>query len=68
MHKGVIKKMVADKGFGFIKAEGREKDLFFHATAVVDGLDFKSLREGEEVVFTIANTDKGDAAVEVDLA
>ena len=48
MTKGTIKKLM-DKGFGFIKGEG-EEDLFFHSTSL-EGVEFTSLREGQEVEF-----------------
>ncbi len=48
MPKGTIKKLM-DKGFGFIKGE-EEGDLFFHSNDL-DGVEFNSLREGQEVEF-----------------
>ena len=32
--EGTIKNLVGDKFFGFIKVEGREKDLFFHKNSM----------------------------------
>jgi len=55
------------KGFGFIKIEGRPKDLFFHAKALID-VSFDSLNVGDSVTFEdVAGTSKGDAAVGVRL-
>ena len=51
MPKGTIKRLM-DRGFGFIKAEGQEEDLFFHRNDI-EGVDFASLREGQEVEFEI---------------
>ncbi len=48
MSKGTIKKLM-DRGFGFIKTEG-ETDLFFHRNAL-EGVEFNSLSEGQEVEF-----------------
>ncbi len=48
MPKGTIKKIM-DRGYGFIKA-GEEEDLFFHRNDV-EGVEFNSLREGQEVEF-----------------
>ena len=48
MTKGTIKKLM-DRGFGFINTEGRE-DLFFHSYSL-EGVEFNSLREGQEVEF-----------------
>lgn len=49
MAKGTIKKLISDKGFGFVKTE-EGKELFFHRNDL-QGLDFNSLREGQEVEF-----------------
>ena len=46
---GTIKKLMTDKGFGFVRGEdGVER--FFHYTSV-QGADFNDLREGETVSF-----------------
>ncbi len=48
MAKGTIRRLM-DRGFGFIKGEG-EEDLFFHRNDL-EGVEFNSLREGQEVEF-----------------
>jgi CspA family cold shock protein len=51
--QGRITSMRLDKGFGFIADGGsgsKNSDIFFHRSAVV-GVDFDSLREGQEVSF-----------------
>lgn len=63
---GVIKKKT-DKGFGFIKSEGQEKDLFFHSNSVV-GTTFDQLNEGDNVTFEMENSPKGKNAINVQLA
>ncbi len=63
---GVIKKKT-DKGFGFIGAEGMEKDVFFHANSLV-GATFDEIREGEAVSFEIEQSPKGPNAVNVQRA
>ena len=51
MPKGTIRRLVSDRGFGFIRtAEG--KDLFFHRNEL-QGVDYSSLREGQEVEFEV---------------
>ncbi len=64
MAQGTIKKLVADKGFGFITTESG--DLFFHHTAV-QGTQFESLREGQEVEFSEGQGPKGPRAESVSL-
>ncbi len=48
MPKGTIKKIM-DRGYGFIKTE-EETDLFFHRNDL-EGVEFSSLSEGQEVEF-----------------
>jgi CspA family cold shock protein len=57
-------KTLTDKGFGFITAEGQEKDLFFHSNALV-GVQFSELREGDTVSFETEMSPKGMNAVNV---
>ena len=61
MQRGTIKKIVADKGFGFIAAEQRGKELFFHISSVRD-VTFESLQEGQPVEFESEVGDKGPRA------
>jgi len=56
MAKGTIKKLIGDKGFGFILT-GEGKDLFFHRNEL-QGVDFSSLKEGQEVEYE-ASTGRG---------
>ena len=63
MAQGVIKKLVYDKGFGFIARDGG-KDLFFHHS-VVEEVQFDDLREGQEVEFSEGQGPKGPAAESV---
>ena len=57
-------KTLTDKGFGFIIAEGQEKDLFFHSNSLV-GVQFNELREGDTVSFETEMSPKGMNAVNV---
>jgi len=65
MQQGVIARLT-DKGFGFIKIEGQEKDLFFHSNEVV-GTTFNELREGDKVSFEVGEGPKGPNATKVEL-
>ena len=66
MQTGVIARLT-DKGFGFIKVEGMEKDVFFHANSLV-GVEYNELREGDTVQFEIEQGPKGPSAVNVSKA
>ncbi|OGO57640.1 MAG: hypothetical protein A2Z32_03565, partial [Chloroflexi bacterium RBG_16_69_14] len=61
MATGTIKKVVADRGFGFITAED-EKDYFFHRDGLDASLDFDRLIGGERVEFDIEQSPKGPRA------
>jgi CspA family cold shock protein len=63
---GIIKKKT-DKGFGFISADGLEKDLFFHSKNLV-GVSFDELREGDAVSFETEDSPKGMNAINVQKA
>ena len=67
MQEGTIARLVAGKGFGFIKIAGQEKDLFFHANSLV-GVSFEELREGDSVSFETEQSEKGPNAVNVQRA
>ncbi len=61
MPKGTIKKVVSDRGFGFIAAEDG-KEYFFHRSGVDDALNFDNLRGGEAVTFEVEQSQKGPRA------
>jgi CspA family cold shock protein len=67
MSTGSIKKVIADRGFGFIVADD-EKEYFFHRSGVEGSLDFDRLVGGERVEFTIEQSPKGPRAVRVHAA
>jgi cold shock protein len=57
MATGKVKWFNPDKGYGFIEQEGGE-DLFVHFSEIqMEG--FKSLAEGEEVVFDVGEGKNG---------
>jgi cold shock protein len=67
MPAGTIKKIVQDKGFGFISTSDGT-DVFFHHSTVADQ-QFDSLEVGQSVEFTIDNANnkggKGPRAASV---
>lgn len=67
MPQGTIKKLVTDRGFGFISAE--RGDIFFHFS-VVNDTQFEELREGQPVEYELedggsSGRDKGPRAASV---
>jgi CspA family cold shock protein len=61
---GTIKKLVSDRGFGFITADSG-KDYFFHRDGLDSSLDFDRLVGGEKVQFEVESSPKGDRAKNV---
>jgi CspA family cold shock protein len=64
MPQGKIKRLVADRGFGFV--EGERGDVFFHSSDV-EGVSFDSLREGQMLSYEIGRGPKGPRATGVKL-
>ena len=63
MKQGTVKWFNAEKGFGFISVEG-EDDVFVHFSAInADG--YKTLEEGQKVVFDVVDCAKGPQAANV---
>ena len=63
MQEGTVAKKT-DKGFGFIKVEGRENDLFFHGNELKN-ISFDELQEGDKVSFEVGESPKGPNATNV---
>lgn len=55
---------VTDRGFGFIKPDEGDKDLFFHANSL-QGASFDEVKEGDPVTFDVEEGPKGPAAINV---
>ena len=67
MSTGTIKKIVPDRGFGFIQAEDGQ-EYFFHRTGIESSINFDSLTGGERVTFEVESSQKGPRAHKVRLA
>lgn len=64
MTTGSVKKVVSDRGFGFITADDG-KEYFFHRNSLESSLDFDRLVGGEKVQFEVEESPKGPRAARV---
>jgi len=64
MATGQVKWFNDSKGFGFIQADGLEKDVFVHYSQI-QGDGFKTLAEGQRVNFELIDGQKGPQATNV---
>ncbi|MEI7742180.1 MAG: cold shock domain-containing protein [Chloroflexota bacterium] len=64
MANGTIKKVVLDRGFGFITGDDGQ-DRFFHRDSLVAPLTLDSLKGGEPVTFEVEEGPKGPRATQV---
>jgi cold shock protein len=62
MAQGTIKKLIADKGFGFIS--GDKGELFFHHSSL-EGTAIEALRVGQAVTYEEGRGPKGPRAENV---
>ena len=63
MHTGKIKKLIRERGFGFISdTDGRE--VFFHQSSLID-IKFDALNEEQGVEFEVEKSPKGPRAINV---
>ena len=64
--KGTIKKLIGDRGFGFIVTEEGD-EIFFHRSGLKE-VEFEALKEGAAVEFDKEQGDKGPRAANVKLS
>ena len=64
MPQGKIKKVIADKGFGFV--QGDQDDLFFHHSELKN-VTIEELKEGQTIEYTVGQGKKGPCAVDIRL-
>lgn len=60
---GVVKWFDSTKGYGFIKVDGSEQDVFVHISAIAD--PDTNLESNERVAFSITQGQKGPQAQDV---
>ena len=64
MPQGTIKKLIANRGFGFI--EGERGEIFFHHSAL-QGKTIEELSQGQQVEYEEGDSSKGPRAENVRL-
>jgi cold shock protein len=60
MADGTVKKLVTERGFGFILPEGSDangQDLFFHRSDV-QGTEYEALREGQRITYDLGRDER----------
>ena len=57
---GTIKKLVVERGFGFIKAEDGQEYFFHRSGCTTTALE--AMEEGDAVAFEVAQSEKGPRA------
>jgi CspA family cold shock protein len=65
MTTGTVRRLVEDRGFGFIDNHSGQ-DIFFHYTQL-DGIKFQALREGQNVCYRVGLGAKGFEARDIKL-
>ncbi len=63
MTTGVVRRLVGEHGYGFVSSTAG-KDIFFHYTQL-QGINFKSLKEGQTVAYKVGLGEKGFIAKEI---
>ena len=64
MPQGTVKWFSEEKGYGFITPDGGGEDIFVHYTAI-SGSGFRSLEDGEKVIYELTKGRKGAEAQNV---
>ena len=62
---GTIKKIIRDKGFGFIKPDDGSEDVFFHRSSLAPRGQIEDMNEGDTVQFQTRKGDKGPVAFDL---
>ena len=60
MAKGIIRRLLEHRGFGFIQSEDG-RNVFFHRSEVLQ-VSFQALQEGQAIEFAVEETPQGPKA------
>lgn len=64
---GIIKKIIRQKGFGFIVPDDSSDDIFFHRGSLAPRVQFEDINEGDSVQFQTRRGEKGPVAFDLKL-
>jgi CspA family cold shock protein len=62
---GTVKKVMRQKGFGFITPDEGGDDVFFHRGSMAPRVQFEDVNEGDSVQFQTRRGDKGPVAFDL---
>jgi CspA family cold shock protein len=62
---GTIKKIIRQKGFGFITPDDGGEDVFFHRGSLAPRNQIEDLNEGDSVQFQVRKGEKGPVALDL---
>lgn len=64
---GVIKKIIRQKGYGFITPDDGSDEVFFHRGSLAPRVQFEDFNDGDSVQFQARRGDKGPVAFDLKL-
>ena len=62
---GTVKKIIKQKGFGFITPDDGSDDVFFHRGSLAPRNQIEDINEGDSVQFKVRKGDKGPVAFDL---
>lgn len=62
---GTVKKVIRDKGYGFIVPDDGSEDVFFHRSSTAPRVSFEDIAEGNSVQFQVRRGEKGPVAFDL---
>ena len=62
---GTIKKILRQKGFGFINPDDGNDDVFFHRGSLAPRVQFDDISDGDNVQFQVKRGEKGPVAFDL---